>query len=139
MSVCLVGGAKVAIVAADLFRIAWTQQGSHAEWQRSYDVAPGAIVAHDLRAKDFGPGEEPLPGSSRDGDWYVWRMPRNMFPAVSFGAEPGATDWRICTRDHCDALASLTGSPDGTDITAIPCKAEEKPNGQQSTQPQPAK
>ena len=124
MAVCFIGGAKVAVIVAEAFTLAWGQSGSSVEWQRIYDVAPGAIITRELRASHFGPGEQPLPGSVQEGDWYVWRGSRRTLPAVSFGSEPGAINWRICDKDKCSAVAELTGAPDGTDITAVPCKAE---------------
>ncbi|MEJ1161515.1 hypothetical protein [Prosthecomicrobium sp. N25] len=126
MAACLIGGAKVAVVAADLFTLAWTVEATGVEWRRSYQVAPGGMVAADLRAKAVEP-EPPLPAATRDGDWYVWRVQRRAFPVVAFGAEPGTRDWQVCWDGSCKPLADLTGAPPGRDITAAPCKAEAAP------------
>ena len=128
MAVCLIGGAKVAVVAAELFTVAWVQEATGAEWRRSYHVAPGAIVTAELRVKATAPdAEPPLPGAIRDGDWFTWRFARRAFPVISFGAEPGARDWQICWDGSCKPLADLTGAPPGRDITATPCRADQVP------------
>ena len=125
MAVCLIGGAKVGIVAAELFSVAWVVEATGAEWQRVYAVAPGAIVAGELKARAAGPeAEAPLPGALRDGEWFVWRGARRAYPVVSFGADPGTRDWRVCWDGACRPLAELTGAPAGRDITAAPCRAE---------------
>jgi hypothetical protein len=126
MAACLFGGTKVAVIAADLFSVAWTVEATGVEWRRAYQVAPGAIVVSELRARAIE-AEPPLPGSTRDGDWYVWRPQRRAFPVIAFGSEPGTRDWQICWEGSCKPLADLTGAPAGRDITAAPCKAEAAP------------
>lgn len=126
MPVCLAGGAKVALIAADLFSVAWTVEATGAEWRRGYHVAPGAIVSAELRARATAPdAEPPLPGATRDGEWFVWRGTRRAFPVVSFGSEAGTRDWKVCTEEGCRSLADLTGAAPGRDITAVPCRAED--------------
>jgi Domain of unknown function (DUF1850) len=128
MAVCFTGGAKIAVIAADMFAVAWAPTGSHAEWRRIYDVAPGAIITRELRVKGLAEGETLLPGSQDEGEWHVWHMPRRSFPVISFGSEPGATDWKLCGPDGtCNRLADMTGAPEGADVTAVPCKAEAVP------------
>lgn len=128
MAVCLMGGAKVAVVAAELFSVGWTVETTGAEWRRTYMVAPGAIVTAEMRAKAATPdAEAPLPGSVREEDWFVWRSSRRAFPVIAFGSEPGTRDWRVCWDGSCKRLDDLTGAPAGRDITAVPCKAEPVP------------
>ena len=122
MGFCLIGGPKVVVIAADLFAVAWSQTGSPTEWQRSYDVAPGAIVTRELRARHFPAGEAPLPGGEVVEGWTVWHGARRVLPAVSFGSEPGAENWRLCTGGECRPLSEVAGAPEGSDITAVPCK-----------------
>lgn len=126
MAVCLLGGAKIAVVTADLFTVAWTMQATGVEWQRTYMVAPGAIVTAELRAKTAD-AEPPLPGGQRDGDSFVWRMSKRAFPMVYFGGEPGTADWKVCWDGSCKPLRALTDTAEGVDITARPCKAEAAP------------
>ena len=124
MAVCFIGGAKVGIVATQLFSIGWTVADTGAHWQRAYQVAPGALVVHDLRAKDLPKGEDPLPGYTKEGDWYVWHTSRRAFPVISFGSEGGTKNWEICADGKCQPLTALTGAPEGSDVNAVPCKAE---------------
>ncbi|MBT9288203.1 DUF1850 domain-containing protein [Prosthecodimorpha staleyi] len=128
MPICLVGGAKVAVVTAELFSVSWTIAATGAEWQRAYHGAPGAIVSGELKARAMSAdAEAPLPGAQREGDWFVWRTARRAFPVVSFGADPGTRDWKVCWDGTCKPLAELTGVPEGRDVTAVPCKADAVP------------
>lgn len=135
MAVCFIGGTKVGIVAAQMFSIAWTVADTGAHWQRGYQVAPGALVVAELRAKDLPAGEAPLPGYEKDGDWYVWHSSRRAFPVISFGAEPGAKDWQVCADGRCQTLADLAGVAPGADVTATPCRVDGAAEGQGAAAP----
>lgn len=123
MPICLLQGAKLTVIAAHAFTLAWTHTVERTGWQEDWRLEDGRLVLETARIKGSGAGMEP-PDDARLVDGWWQYHPANVrlseIHLANHGGVAGA--WRICTDGTCTALPADEASPG--EYIIEPCPAQ---------------
>lgn len=124
MPICLIAGARSAVLAAEVVTLVWTHSVEKTEWRETWGLAPSAtrLVAVEARVKGSGAGMEPGPGARLVDGWWVWRPDLPPVPSVRLARSDAVADWRLCSRHTCSAPdAVLPGLAADAPVEIAPC------------------
>lgn len=123
MSLCILAGGKVAMLAASTFTLAWTHSVEKIEWQEDWRVSPAGLEILEARIKGSGAGMEPLDGAILTDGWWVYAPRVKPVPKLVL-ASSGATvsGWSICSGDECVNVGDTAGAA----VILEPCPDENQ-------------
>ncbi len=117
----LVAGAVRASLPASEFTLEWQHSVEKVRWEERYRVEADHLLLVEARVRGSGAGMEPPPGAVLEHGVWTWQ-PQRALPEVRVTHSRFAADYRLCWRDACRDLGSLTGPlPDGTAVVLRPC------------------
>jgi hypothetical protein len=111
MSLCILAGGKVAVLAASTFTLAWTHSVEKIEWQEDWRVSPAGLEIIEARVKGSGAGMEPSEDAMLKDGWWVYAPRIKPVPELAL-ASSGATvsGWTICTGGDCVSVGEAAGA-----------------------------
>lgn len=120
MSLCVLAGAKLTVLALTTFTLSWTHSVERTAWQEDWRITPRGLEIVEARIKGSGAGVEPPEGALLKDGWWRYRPALPPLEEVALGAS-GATEsvWRICSEGRCTLLDEAEGG--GRAITLRPC------------------
>lgn len=121
-AVCLLvaGVVRATLPTAD-FTLAWDHSVEKTRWEERYRIDGDALLLVEARVRGMGAGMEPPPSATLSAGWWTWH-PRTRVEALRLTRSPYATDYMLCWRDRCSALAPLVGeSGEATPVTIERC------------------
>lgn len=119
MSLCLAVGAKVTVLAATAFTLAWTHTVERSAWEEDWRWTSAGLVVVAARIKGSGAGMEPPEGARLAGGWwhYTPKLPPQRELVLARSAEAGS--WRLCSGNEC---LSIEGSPEAGTALIYQCQ-----------------
>ncbi len=110
MSVCLMAGGKLTLVAASAFTLSWTHSVEKVRWEEDWRLTQAGFQVVASRVRGTGAGMEIPDGAVfENGAWsYVPSVP--PVPELLL-ARSGATvgGWRVCSERGCAEIAEAVG------------------------------
>ncbi|WP_019169935.1 DUF1850 domain-containing protein [Pseudaminobacter salicylatoxidans] len=113
MSICILAGGKLTVLAAAAFTLSWTHSVEKTRWQESWQVTPaGQLRIVEARVEGSGAGMDPPEGSVMQDGWWVY-VPAVPVQQQIVLASSGATGagWSLCTQERCLVLGEARGAP----------------------------
>lgn len=112
MSLCVLAGGKVAVVAASAFTLAWTHSIEKTGWEEDWQVTPAGLHLVEARVKGSGAGMEPPPDARLENGWFVWNpnLPAQTKLTLAASGATGA-GWSLCAAENCLSLGDVAGEP----------------------------
>lgn len=118
MSLCVLAGGKVAVMAASAFTLAWTHSVQKTGWQEDWRITPAGLELVEARVKGSGAGMDPPEGAALIDGWWVWKPALPAQPRLVLAASGAtASGWSVCVGDECVKLGDRAGGP----VTLEPC------------------
>lgn len=111
MSLCILAGGKVAVLAASTFTLAWTHSVEKIEWQENWRVSPAGLEIIEARVKGSGAGMEPPEGAVLKDGWWIYEprvKPVERLALASSGAT--VSGWEICGGGECLTVGKEQGA-----------------------------
>lgn len=128
MSLCVLAGGKVVMLAASAFTLAWTHSVEKTAWEEDWQVTASSLQLTQARIKGSGAGMEPPDGAVLFQGWWAWQPTMPPQPRLVLAAS-GATGngWSLCTQTQCLSLGGLflgetSGAMAEDPIIVEPCK-----------------
>ncbi len=120
MSLCVMAGAKMTVLALSSFTLSWTHSVERTAWQEDWRITPRGLEIVEARIKGSGAGMEPPMGASLRDGWWHYRPALPPREELALGASGAAgSEWRICSGERCIVLDEAEGG--GRAITLRPC------------------
>ncbi len=118
MSLCLVTGGKVIVLAITTFTLSWTHSVQKTQWREAWTVTPAGLSLSEAAVQSSGAGMEPGPDAKLQDGWWVWTPGLAPIPSLSLAAS-GATGsgWTFCHDGNCRELAAKAGQ----EVELHPC------------------
>ena len=121
MSVCLIAGALVSVLASSHFSLSWTHSVEHTEWQERWTLEQDELRLLEARVRGSGAGMDPGAGARLEDGWWVWNPELPPVPELVLAAS-GTTGggWTICVdgqdadglgEDVCSTVGEGAGGP----------------------------
>lgn len=122
MNACLLVGAKLVMLAAGNFTLAWTHSVEKTRWEEDWNVGIAGFQLVESRVEGSGAGMEPPEGSVFDGHVWRYRPPLALVVDQLTLARSGATvgAWEICSAGQCRPIPE-TGAADEGPAILKPC------------------
>lgn len=112
MSICLILGGKVTLIAAAAFTLSWTHSVERVRWEEDWRLTLAGLEIVEARVKGSGAGMDvPEDAVLTDG---VWRYAPKLPPqARLLLARSGATGegWRVCGDGACRTVGATADAP----------------------------
>ena len=113
MPICLLHGAKLTVIAAQAFTLAWTHTVEKTAWEEDWRLSGADLILETARIKGSGAGMEPPDDARLVDGWWQYHPAGLRIPEIRLANHGGtAGAWRICTAGECRALPSGNDSPD---------------------------
>jgi len=118
MGLCILAGAKAAMLTASAFTLAWTHSVEKTEWREEWRIAPAGLELTEARVKGSGAGIDPPEGAVLEDGWWIYAPKVAPVPRLVLAAS-GATvsGWTLCGEGKCLTL----GAEAGETVTLEPC------------------
>ena len=114
MPLCLAAGAVAAMVATEVFTLAWTHSIEKIRWEEDWRLKGGHLHLVEARIRGSGAGMEPPAGSVlRDGVWH-YRPAVPPQAVLRLSHSPHAGGYTLCTATVCAPLADRLPGIDNT-------------------------
>ena len=111
MPVCLIEGAKLAVIAANAFTLAWTHTVEKTGWEEDWHADGDGLVLDEARIKGSGAGMEPPDDARLVDGWLRYAPPELRVPELRLANNGGpAGRWRICSDGQCREIGAAAGS-----------------------------
>lgn len=119
MSLCVLAGGKMAVMAASAFTLAWTHSIEKTRWEEDWRITPAGLEITQARVKGSGAGMEPPDGAVLEDGWWVYAPAVPPLRRLALAAS-GATvsGWSICAGGACMTV----GEEAGEAITLEACR-----------------
>ena len=110
MGLCILAGAKTAMLAASAFTLAWTHSVEKTEWREEWRIGPAGLELTEARVKGSGAGIDPPEGAVLEDGWWVYAPKVAPVPRLVLAAS-GATvsGWSLCADGDCLTLGAEAG------------------------------
>jgi hypothetical protein len=120
MSLCILAGAKMTVLAVTLFSLGWTHSVQKSEWREDWKVTSAGLELVKARIKGSGAGMEPGEGAVLKDGWWEWQPQGAPLERLLLAAS-GKTGagWTLCHAGGCLEL----GARAGDDVVLEPCPA----------------
>jgi hypothetical protein len=118
VSLCILAGGAVTVLAVSSFTLAWEHSVERTAWVETWQVEPAGLRLVEARVRGSGAGMEPGPGARREVGWWVWvpsAPPLRELALAASGATGGG--WRLCHAGGCLALGAAPEPP----VRLAPC------------------
>ena len=121
MSLCILAGAGMIKIAADVFMLGWTHSVEKTRWEEDWRVGENGLKLTQARIEGMGAGMETPPDAVFDGVWWRWRPKMPALPEVLLRRSDAVPEgWRLCAAGTCMRVADAAETKD---IVALrPCK-----------------
>ncbi len=121
MSLCVLAGGKVAVMAASVFTLAWTHSVEKTLWEEDWLVTSAGLQPVEARVKGSGAGIDPPEGSVLEDGWWRWVPSIPAQPRLVLAASGAtASGWTVCAQGECVEVGADAAEP----VVIEPC---EKP------------
>jgi hypothetical protein len=110
MSLCVLTGAKLIVIAATSFTLQWTHSVEKIEWLENWHVEPAGLRLIEASVKGSGAGMEPGGGAVYKDGWWTWKpelAPQRRLVLAASGATPSG--WTLCVAKSCLELGTRPG------------------------------
>lgn len=124
MSLCLLAGGKISIMATAAFTLAWSHSVEKTRWEEDWRVTPAGLQIIEARIRGSGAGmEPPADAVLKDGWWvYVPQLPvQSRLSLAASGATGGG--WSLCAGAECLEI----GTTPGSEVELSVCEGREAP------------
>ena len=112
MSVCLLAGGKVTVLAVAAFTLSWTHSVEKTRWEERWQATPAGLQVVEARVRGSGAGMDPPEGSVfRDG-WWIYRPavgPQEKLVLAASGAT--GEGWTLCAEGRCTVVGAGPADP----------------------------
>ena len=99
MSLCILAGGKVTVIAATAFSLSWIHSVEKIEWQEDWAIVDAEFVLTEARVKGSGagmdPGAPPAPGCAH---LLVNALPVDPLLGLAAGRTPAQVSLQLCFR-----------------------------------------
>ncbi|MCB1505495.1 MAG: DUF1850 domain-containing protein [Hyphomicrobiaceae bacterium] len=120
MPVCLLEGAKLTVVAAQAFTLAWTHTVEKTGWEEDWRSAGEHLELVEARIKGSGAGMEPPEDAKLVDGWWRYHPPALRVPELRLANLGGAAGrWRLCTNGKCREIGADKSA--STSLVLAPC------------------
>ncbi len=121
MSLCILAGGKVTVLAVAAFTLSWTHSVERTRWEEDWKITPAGLQIVEARVKGSGAGMEPPEGAALENGWWVY-APKHAAQSGLTLAASGATGagWTLCAAQACIELGAVAG--DAIELSA--CSAD---------------
>lgn len=111
MSLCLLAGGKMSVMAVSLFTLTWTHSVEKTRWEEDWRVTPAGLQIVEARIKGSGAGMEPPADALLKDGWWVYapQLPaQSKLRLAASGATGGG--WSLCAGGKCLELGTVPGA-----------------------------
>lgn len=110
MSLCILAGGKVTVLAVAAFTLSWTHSVEKTRWEEDWRITPAGLQIVEARVKGSGAGMEPPKGAVLNNGWWVYAPKLGARPQVTLAAS-GTTGggWWLCAAQTCMELGATAG------------------------------
>lgn len=120
MSLCILAGGKLSVLAISAFTLGWTHSVERIAWEEDWRVTGESLEILRARVKGSGAGMEPAEGARLVEGWWVYEPALPPLPELALaasGATPGG--WSLCAATGCATLGADAATP----LRLWPCDA----------------
>lgn len=112
MSLCILAGGKVTVLAVSAFTLSWSHSVEKTRWEEDWRITAAGLEIVEARVKGSGAGMEPPEGAVLKDGWWTYRPTVGARPTVRLAAsgETGA-GWTLCADQACRELGAEAGEP----------------------------
>lgn len=117
MSLCLLAGGKLSVLAVTAFTLAWTHSVEKTRWEEDWRVTPAGLQIVEARIQGSGAGMEPPADAVLKDGWWVYAPqlpPQAKLMLAASGATVGG--WSLCAGRDCFELGAVANS--GVELSA---------------------
>ncbi|MGF6178157.1 DUF1850 domain-containing protein [Ensifer sp. 4252] len=110
MSLCVLTGAKLLMIATASFTLQWTHSVEKIEWRENWRVGPAGLRLIEASVRGSGAGMEPGDGAVYKDGWWTWKpdiAPQQQLVLAASGATPSG--WTLCAANSCRELGRGSG------------------------------
>jgi len=112
MSLCVLAGGKITVIAATAFSLSWIHSVEKIEWQEDWAIVDAEFVLTEARVKGSGAGMDPGAGARLVDGWWTWHPEAPPVGTLHLAAS-GTTvsGWKICygPQDDCTVFGEMAG------------------------------
>ena len=110
MSLCVVAGGKLTMLAFSAFTLGWTHSVEKTLWQEDWLVTPAGLELVQARVKGSGAGMEPPDHAILQDGWWVYTPTLPVLPRLALAASGASVSgWTICSGDECAEFGKEAG------------------------------
>lgn len=126
MSLCLLAGGKLSVLAVAAFTLAWTHSVEKTRWEEDWRITPAGLQIVEARIQGSGAGMEPPPDAVLKEGWWTYVPHLKAQSKLSLAAS-GATGggWSLCADGKCQEF----GLAPGSDVELWACNATQRGAG----------
>lgn len=126
MSLCLLAGGKLSVLAVTAFTLAWSHSVEKTRWEEDWRVTPAGLRIVEARILGSGAGMEPPADAVFKKGWWAY-VPQLPAQSKLLLAASGATGggWSLCAGGRCLEL----GLAPGSDVELSVCDARQRGAG----------
>lgn len=123
MSLCLLAGGKLSVLAITAFTLAWTHSVEKTRWEEDWRVTEAGLQIVEARIQGSGAGMEPPADAVFKQGWWAY-APQVQAQSKLLLAASGATGsgWSLCAGGKCLELGLTADS----DVELSVCDARQK-------------
>lgn len=120
MSLCVLAGGKIIVLAISAFTLSWTHSVQKTEWREHWELTPAGLELAEAAVKGSGAGMEPGPDAVLREGWWVWAPGLAPQPRIALAAS-GTTGrgWTLCHDGGCTEVGAAAGDA----VVLEPCPA----------------
>ena len=119
MSLCLLAGGKLTVLATAAFTLSWTHSVERTEWEEDWRVTPAGLEIVAARIRGSGAGMEPGPDAVLADGWWTYAPDLPPLRELVLGNSGAAQAWTLCGGGRCLTLGAEPGQP----LRLAPCAA----------------
>ena len=111
MSLCILQGGKLLVIAATGFTLSWTHSVQKTEWQEDWQAEESGLTIVEARVQGSGAGMEAGEGARFDGIWWHYRPTLAALPKLTLAQSGAAGSWWLCAAGACHELGGGAMAP----------------------------
>lgn len=128
MSLCIIAGSNMTVLAATAFTLTWSHSVERTAWQEDWQLTTGGLEIVEARIKGSGAGMDPPDGSIFENGWWHYKPQLAPLAELRLATSRATEPWQLCTSRACltipeadqEAVVIARCPPDPAEASSVP-------------------